>query len=176
MGPPAAKTNPPAKSFPAGRGRANHSPSPPLPLKWFMWRAAFPVAVLKRPVMFVHLFRAALKNRAAVEHAAIPLEKINGPVLPRLRRRRDHLWPAAEMAEALVARAALKKFPNALEHLNFPKAGHMLRYPHLPTTSRFSRNPHLRGARFSFGGNAAADAEAQSTAWRRSIDFLRSHL
>lgn len=161
--------------IPCWTWRGEPLPFAPLPLKRFMWRSAFPVVALKRPVMFVHLFRAALRNRAAVERAAIPIEKISGPVL-LVSGGDDHLWPAAEMAEALVARAALKKFPSAIEHLNFPGAGHMLRYPHLPTTSRFSRNPHLRGARFSFGGNAPADAEAQSTAWRRSIDFLRAHL
>jgi hypothetical protein len=63
-----------------------------------------------------------------------------------------------------------------VEHLNFPRAGHMLRYPWLPTTSRFSRNKHLRGARFSVGGEAAADADAQANGWRRSIEFLRANL
>ena len=147
----------------------------PLPLKRFMWSSAFPVAVLKRPVMFVNLFRAALRNRAAVERAAIPVEKISGPVL-LVSGGDDHLWPAAEMAEALVARAKREGSAHSVEHLNFPRAGHMLRYPWLPTTSRFSRNKHLRGARFSFGGEAAADADAQANGWRRSIEFLRANL
>jgi fermentation-respiration switch protein FrsA (DUF1100 family) len=140
-----------------------------------MWQSAFPVAVMKRPVMFVNLFRAALRNRAAVERAAIPVEKIGGPVL-LVSGGDDHLWPAGEMAKALVTRAKRHKFPHAIEHLHFPRAGHMLRYPHLPTTSRFSRNKHLRGARFSFGGDAAADAEAQWKGWQRSIEFLRANL
>jgi pimeloyl-ACP methyl ester carboxylesterase len=147
----------------------------PLPLKRFMWQSAFPVAVMKRPVMFVNLFRAALRNRAAVERAAIPIEKIGGPVL-LVSGGDDHLWPAGEMAEALVSRAKHYKFPHAIEHLHFPRAGHMLRYPYLPTTSRYSQNKHLRGARFSFGGEAAADAEAQLAGWRRSIEFLRANL
>ncbi len=150
-------------------------PFAPLPLKRFMWQSAFPVAVMKRPVMFVNLFRAALRNRTAVERAAIPVEKIGGPVL-LVSGGDDHLWPAGEMAEALVARAKRYKFLHAIEHLHFPRAGHMLRYPHLPTTSRYSQNKHLRGARFSFGGEAAADAEAQLGSWRRSIEFLRANL
>ncbi len=161
--------------MPCGTWRGEPLPFAPLPLKRFMWRSAFPVAVRKQPVMFVNLFRAALCNRTAVERAAIPVEKIGGPVL-LVSGGDDHLWPAGELAEALAARAHREKFPYAIEHLHFPRAGHMLRYPHLPTTSRFSRNKHLRGARFSFGGEAAADAEAQLTGWRRSIEFLRANL
>ncbi len=155
--------------------RGEPLPFAPLPLKRFLWRSAFPVVARKRPVMFVNLFRAALRNRAAVERAAIPIEKISGPIL-LISGGDDHLWPAAEMAEALLARSRREKFPHAIEHMNFPLAGHMLRYPHLPTTSRFSRNQHLRGARFSFGGAPDADAEAQLAAWRRSIEFLRTNL
>jgi dienelactone hydrolase len=161
--------------IPCWTWRGERLPFAPLPLKRFMWRSAFPVVALKRPVMFVNLFRAGLRNRTDVERAAIPIEKIRGPVL-LVSGGDDHLWPAGEMAQALVGRARRFDFAHAVEHLHFPHAGHMLRYPHLPTTSRFSRNKHLRGARFSFGGNAAADAEAQSEGWRRSIAFLRSHL
>jgi hypothetical protein len=52
----------------------------------------------------------------------------------------------------------------------------MLRYPFLPTTPRDSRNPHLRNARYSFGGTASADAEAQLESWRRSIAFIKTSL
>ncbi len=161
--------------IPCWTWRGEPLPFAPLPLKRFMWRSAFPVAVMKQPVMFVNLFRAALGNRAAVERAAIPVEKIGGPVL-LVSGGDDHLWPASEMAEAVMERARREKFPHAIEHLHFPRAGHMLRYPHLPTTSRYSQNKHLRGARFSFGGEGAADAEAQCTGWRRSIQFLRANL
>ena len=163
------------ETIPCWTWRGEALPFAPLPLKRFMWTSAFPVAALKRPVMFVSLFRAALKNRSAVERAAIPIEKVSGPVL-LVSGGDDHLWPATEMAEALVARAKRGGSAHFVEHLNFPRAGHMLRYPWLPTTSRFSRNKHLRGARFSFGGEASADAEAQSAAWRRSIEFLRESL
>jgi dienelactone hydrolase len=153
----------------------NAIPFAPLPLRSFLWRSALPVAVWKRPVMFVNLFRAALKNREAIERAAIPIENIAAAVL-LVSGGDDHLWPAAEMAEALMARAKKRNRAPKLEHLNYPAAGHMLRYPFLPTTSRCSRNPHLRNARFSFGGSAEADAAAQADYWPRAIAFLRTHL
>ena len=80
------------------------------------------------------------------------------------------------MSEAIVTRLKQRGFSHAVEHLHYPGAGHMLRYPFLPTTARESRNLHLRNARFSFGGSAPADAEAQSDSWRRTIAFLQAHL
>ena len=137
--------------IPCWTWRGNPVPFAPLPLRRFMWRSAFPVVALKRPVMFRNLFRAGLRNRAAVARAAIPVENIRGPIL-LISGGDDHLWPAAEMSEAIVARLQRHGSTYAAEHLHFAHAGHMLRYPYLPVTARHSRNKHLRGARFSFGG------------------------
>jgi dienelactone hydrolase len=161
--------------IPCWTWRGKPVPFAPLPLRGFMWRSAFPVVALKRPVMFRNLFRAGLRNRKAVERAAIPVEKIRGPIL-LISGGDDHLWPAAQMSEAIIARLQHNGSAHAAEHLHFAHAGHMLRYPHLPVTARDSRNKHLRGARFSFGGTPAADAEAQTQAWRRAIAFLRVSL
>jgi dienelactone hydrolase len=161
--------------IPCWTWRGKPVPFAPLPLRRFMWRSAFPVVALQRPVMFRNLFRAGLRNRDAVERAAIPVENIRGPLL-LISGGDDHLWPAAEMSEAIVARLKRHGSTHASEHLHFPHAGHMLRYPHLPVTARHSRNKHLRGARFSFGGTPSADAEAQSQAWRRAITFLHATL
>jgi dienelactone hydrolase len=161
--------------IPCWTWRGKPVPFAPLPLRGFMWRSAFPVVALKRPMMFRNLFRAGLRNREAVERAAIPVEKIRGPIL-LISGGDDHLWPAAEMSEAIVARLQCNGGAHAAEHLHFAHAGHMLRYPHLPVTARHSHNKHLRGARFSFGGTPAADAEAQTKAWHRAIAFLRANL
>ena len=161
--------------IPCWTWRGKPVPFAPLPLRGFMWRSAFPVVALKRPVMFRNLFRAGLGNREAVKRAGIPVEKIRGPIL-LISSGDDHLWPAEEMSEAIIARLKRNGSAHAAEHLHFAHAGHMLRYPHLPVTARDSRNKHLRGARFSFGGTPAADAEAQTQAWHRAIGFLRANL
>jgi dienelactone hydrolase len=150
-------------------------PFVPLPLRHFIFRSAVPVALLKRPVMFRDLFHAGLRNSRAVAAAAIPVERIHGPIM-LISSGDDHLWPAKEMSEAIVARLKKHAFAHRVEYLNYPDAGHMLRYPYLPTTARAARNPHLRNARYSFGGTAAADAEAQADSWRRAIAFLKSSL
>jgi dienelactone hydrolase len=161
--------------IPCWTWRGKPVPFAPLPLRGFMWRSAFPVVALKRPVMFRNLFRAGLRNREAVDRAAIPVENIRGPLL-LISGGDDHLWPAAEMSEAIIARLQRNGNAHASEQLHFAHAGHMLRYPHLPVTSRHSRNKHLRGARFSFGGTPGADAAAQTQAWHRAIAFLRTNL
>ena len=161
--------------IPCWTWRGKPVPFAPLPLRGFMWRSAFPVVALKRPVMFRDLFRSGLRNREAVERAAIPVENIRGPIL-LVSGGDDHLWPAAEMTEAIIARLKRNGSAHAPEHLHFAHAGHMLRYPHLPVTARDSRNKHLRGARFSFGGTPVADAEAQTQAWHRAIAFLCANL
>jgi dienelactone hydrolase len=161
--------------IPCWTWRGKPVPFAPLPLRGFMWRSAFPVVALKRPVMFRDLFRSGLRNREAVERAAIPVENIRGPIL-LISGGDDHLWPAAEMSEAIIARLKRNGSAHAPEHLHFAHAGHMLRYPHLPVTARDSRNKHLRGARFSFGGTPVADAEAQTQAWHRAIAFLHANL
>lgn len=161
--------------IPSWTWRGAPVPFAPLPLRGFMLRSAIPVVLLRRPVEFRKLFQAGLRNRAAVERARIPAEKISGPIL-LVSGGDDHLWPAAEMSEAILARLKHKGFAHAAEHLHYPRAGHMLRYPYLPTTSRESRNAHLRNAKFSFGGTPRADSEAQADSWRRAIAFLRKSL
>lgn len=150
-------------------------PFAPLPLRSFMLRSAIPVGIGRRPVMFRNLFRAGLRNREAVERAAIPVEQIRGPLM-LVSGGDDHVWPAAEMAEAIRTRLESCGFPHKIEHLHYPRAGHMLRYPFLPTSSRESRHRHLRNARFSFGGSAAADAHANADSWRHVIRFLHASL
>jgi dienelactone hydrolase len=161
--------------IPSWTHRGESVPFAPLPLRQFIFRSAIPVALLKRPVMFRDLFRAGLRNSKAIAAAAIPVERIRGPIL-LISGGDDHLWPAADMSEAIVGRLKKRHFAHAVEHLHYPEAGHMLRYPYLPTTARHSRNPHLRNARYSFGGTSSADAKAQADSWRRSIAFLKRAL
>lgn len=163
------------ESIPAWTWRGEPVPSVPLPVRRFMWRCAFPVLALRRPVMFRNLFRAGMRDRQAIKRAAIPVEQISGPIL-LVSGGDDHVWPAEEMAHSILDRLQKYKFQHQVEHLHYPAAGHLLRYPHLPTTARESGHQHLHGARFSFGGTPQADAEAQTDAWRRAIKFLRANL
>lgn len=149
-------------------------PFAPLPLRGFMARSAVPVALLRRPVKFRNLFRAALRNREAIARAQIPVERTRGPIL-LISGGDDHVWPASQMAEMICTRLRARNFSHSVEHLHYPKAGHELRYPFLPTTARTTRPAGLKFA-ISFGGTAEADAEAQKDAWRRALTFFHNSL
>jgi dienelactone hydrolase len=149
-------------------------PFAPLPLRGFMARLAVPVALLRRPVKFRNLFRAALRNREAIGRAQIPVERTRGPIL-LISGGDDHVWPASQMTEMICARLRARNFSHSVEHLHYPKAGHELRYPFLPTTARTTRPAGFKFA-ISFGGTAEADAEAQKDAWRRTLAFFHQYL
>ena len=160
--------------IPCWTHRGEAIPFAPLPLGRFMARSALPVGLLRQPLRFRNLFRAALHNRAATTRAEIPVERICGPIL-LISGGDDHVWPAARMAEMICTRLSARNFPHSVQHLHYPKAGHELRYPFLPATARTT---HPAGLKFpiSFGGSAEADAEAQKNAWRRAVAFLHSSL
>jgi dienelactone hydrolase len=162
------------ETIPCWTSNGEAVPFAPLPLRGFIARSAIPVGLLRRPVKFRNLFRRALRNRRAVEEAAIPIEKTRGPIL-LVSGGDDGVWPAARMAEMIVARLRSCGFEYTVEHLHYPHAGHSLRYPSMPSTVRMSRS---RGVRFPIllGGTAAADANAQADAWRRSIAFFAKNL
>jgi uncharacterized protein len=56
------------------------------------------------------------EDRAAVERALIPVEKINGPVF-LMSGTRDEYWAATEMSDAMIARLKEKRFTHAHEHV-----------------------------------------------------------
>lgn len=149
-------------------------PFAPLPLRGFIARSAIPVSLLRRPVKFRKLFQRALRNRDMVAKAAISIEQTRGPIL-LISGGDDQVWPAARMSEMIVERLRSRGFAHVVEHRNYPLAGHALRYPPMPTTTRMSRSG---GVRFPIllGGTAYADAQAQADAWRGSIEFFRKNL
>ena len=57
-----------------------------------------------------------IKDKAAVEKAAIAVERINGPIL-LVSARHDELWPSMEMSEEIGLRLARHRFPFKFEHV-----------------------------------------------------------
>jgi dienelactone hydrolase len=149
-------------------------PSAQLPLRRFIARSAIPVGLLRRPVKFRNLFQSALRNRESARIGAIPVERTRGPIL-LISGGDDKVWPSSQMSEMIIERLKSRSFAYGVEHLNYSKAGHSLRYPSMPTTVRMSRS---RGVKFPIllGGNASADAHAQEDAWRHTIAFLKKNL
>jgi dienelactone hydrolase len=115
-----------------------------------------------------------LKDPEYVEKAAIPVERINGPVL-MISGADDKLWPSKELTDFAVRRLREKKFPHRFEHLCYESAGHSIAWPNGPTTMLRSVNP-VSGEKMDMGGTPEGNARARTDSWPRMLEFLRSAL
>jgi len=121
---------------------------------------------------FVFFFKDALAQAdpAAVERAAIPVERIRAPIL-LVSGTDDQIWPSGEFSDAIVARLKKAGFPYEVKHVILEKGGHNAVIPFLITANRgllIDGDPS--------GGAPAADARGGYRAWAETLDFLRRHL
>jgi len=80
----------------------------------------------------LELYVRGLKNTAAVEAAAIPVERINGPVL-LISAGDDKVWPSSAMAAQVAERLEKNRFRFPVDHLRYDKAGHAISGHHAPS-------------------------------------------
>lgn len=112
-------------------------------------------------------------HRAAEAHpAAVPAERISGPVL-FVSGEADRIWASTAMADQLVHRMESHGFQHAIIHVHYPEAGHNFGggeqaygIPNLP--------PKNRGG--SSGGTLQGNSVAAVAAWEEILAFLEKHL
>ncbi|HEY7187196.1 MAG TPA: acyl-CoA thioester hydrolase/BAAT C-terminal domain-containing protein [Vicinamibacterales bacterium] len=106
-----------------------------------------------------------LENHAAVDEAAIRVERATGPLL-LVSGGDDKVWSAGRMSEMVVDR--MRRHGRAdVRHLHYPSAGHML-FPYIrPSDVTVPPFP------VDLGGTADADAAAHAEAWATVVDHLR---
>jgi len=124
----------------------------------------------------IRLTPAFLDYIVDTEHAdpaAIPVERINGPVL-LISGTDDALWPSTHFGNLIVQRARDKGFDFAVEHLIFEGAGHSIGAGYAPTTVNQAFHP-IRKAIIDLGGTPAGLAKARAESWPRVLDFVRTH-
>lgn len=127
-----------------------------------------------KPIPLTPLFLKGLEDQAAVEEATIPVEKVNGPVL-LISGQDDQMWPSSKFSEMVVERLAKHKHPYPYRHLAYAGAGHLIKYPYVPTTVAHARHP-VRGEIYAFGGNPKDNAFANSDSWPQVLEFLGESL
>jgi len=115
-------------------------------------------------------YRYRLRDSATVRRAAIPVERIRGPVL-LVSGQADELWPSEWSAKAIVARLRAHGFRYRVDHLSYAGAGHFIGKAYLPAGST-----RIAGGRLETGGTPQANADAQADAWPRVLRFLESAL
>ena len=101
----------------------------------------------------------------AAPEAAIPVEKIRGPVL-LISGKADQLWPSTPMADAVMARLDARHFVWPHSHLAYDNAGHASVGPPLPADS-----PNLK-ALAGLGGTPEGNNAARADGWPRIAAFL----
>ena len=119
--------------------------------------------VSPEPLALTPFFLRALEDRAAVEAAEIPVERINGPVL-LISGQDDQMWPSPVLTEIAMARLARHRHRFSYRHLSYPGAGHIIGQPGLPATVTASLHP-LAGRSLAFGGNPRDNAAAAADSW-----------
>jgi dienelactone hydrolase len=121
---------------------------------------------------FVKFFREGLAQAdpAMVQKAAIPVEKIAGPIL-LISGTDDRIWPAQDFCAAILTRLKEARFPYEVKYLSIEKGGHSSCLPFLVTANRgllIDGDPS--------GGSPQADARGGYRSWAEILAFLHRHL
>jgi hypothetical protein len=110
------------------------------------------------------LYEDSLRDAAAAEAAAIPVEKTAGPIL-LVSGSEDRVWPSRAMCERIEARLRAHAFAHRVVHLAYEGAGHGALAPGFRPAGGTQT-----------GGTAAANAHARADSWGRMLAFLRASL
>ena len=115
------------------------------------------------------IYGPALDEAAKHPEAAIPVERIAGPVL-LLCGEEDKLWPSCPMARAVKARRDATGGALATTLLAYADAGHFGVGPQLPA------GKDVPAMITMFGGSEEGNVAARADGWPRTIAFLKQAL
>jgi len=122
------------------------------------------------------LYWLGLGNVEAEAAAAIPVEKINGPVL-MISGGDDRCWPASYMADLVMERLEANDFPHQHIHLRYDDSGHAAgSLPYWPTARLVNPIHPLNEEPIALGGTAESLARSSEDSWKRTLEFLGEYL
>ncbi len=128
----------------------------------------------KHPRELRVLFAHYLKDEAAVRTAAIPVEKIGGPVL-MISGTDDRMWPTGAMCEAVLKRLKAKNHRFRSEHLSYEGCGHAIGLPlGRPNVGIFTHP--VSKEEYDAGGSLEANSYAAWDSWPKVVKFLQDSL
>jgi dienelactone hydrolase len=116
-----------------------------------------------------------LNESASALHAAIAVERTNGPIL-MIGAKDDGVWPSAQMVDAAASRLRAAHFAYPVVVLNYDHAGHRAGLPEIiPAWSEGVAHP-VSGAVTEFGGTPEGNAQSSLDAIPKVLDFLSQNL
>jgi dienelactone hydrolase len=128
-----------------------------------------------RPLAYYVPHNNDFPNPVTSMEAAIPVEQTHGPVL-LISGQDDDVWSSSLMANATVARLKSGHFPYAVEHLDYPHAGHWAGRPEIVPAWHGTVKQPGSGRATKLGGSPRGDAESSLDAIPKVLEFLRTSL
>jgi dienelactone hydrolase len=142
--------------------------------------AAFPTDLRPEATSHAHPYPMAgyfetMWRDHANDHLSFALEQARCPIL-LVSGGADGIWPSSLGARLIRERLARHGYGPAVEHLDFPRAGHLFNVP-LAVESRaiVYRHP-VQGLWLTQGGSPRANAQAAIDAYDGLLAFLDAHL
>ena len=116
---------------------------------------------------FIEFHEASLArtDRAAIERARIPVERIKAPIL-LVSGTEDRTWPAGKFCRAILAKLKDTGFPHEARHVSIEGGGHQSFLPYFITAGHGGIS----------GGGPRADAAGGYRSWAETLAFLHRHL
>lgn len=113
------------------------------------------------------LYTASRERTHELTLAAIPVEKIQGPIM-LIASTSDAVWPSAAMADAITQRLKDHSFHYKLTRADYPEGGHFSFGP-------LAEKDAADDAGFG-GGTAEGVVAARKDSWSKVVGFLRGAL
>ena len=121
-------------------------------------------------------FLKRMQDPAVLARAAIPVERIGGPLL-LFSGKDDQLWPSDVFAGRVVERLKAHNFTHPVEHYSYENAGHLLTRPYAQTADVRQVRVHPVSKRPNMaGGTPEGQSRANEDAWGKLLTFLNKYL
>ncbi len=127
-----------------------------------------------QPIPLTPAFLEAMEKKEALEAAAIPVEKINGPIL-LISGDDDQMWPSSLFSRMVMERLKRFDFGFPYEHASYPGAGHSISTPYIPLSPSHGIHP-VDGRDYAYGGNPKDQSFANADSWNRVLQLFDEYL